>query len=422
MTTMTATGLLGSLWRHKYITIAAVGLCSAAAVGGTLLRSPEYEARSSLLLRFDNNYYPKNPVAETWEGDPVRVELANAISTEIALLGSRSVLQEALNSVGGKDAWKAAEPTNEYRERLSVYVKPLLDGFNDEMAKLSIMPSTPEPDASEEQILNQIQEQISIKRTEGTSVATVEMRHSNRDFAVAFVNAIMTKYLALRSDLFPDVPLDKLAAQASEANRKLLVAEAEFAQMKMKLGVPDPNAEQSALLNEKARLQAGDLQGSTTLAALRRIKIQRDIQLKVVDKRLTQLSEADAALTPLKLVVEQARGDADRANRTYQKARLSEEAKASDFIRVVDSATSTVKPVGLSMTTSAVLGGLVGLALAIIFATLDALRKASKKLREQSYVAISEYGWFRPAIIVSLPQTLEPSIRSIQSEADQKET
>src|SRR5690242_4197613 len=115
MRTMTITDLLRSLWRHKFIVIIAVALCSAAAVGGTMLRSPEYQVRASLPLRFDNNYYPKNPIAEGWEGDPVRVELANAVSTELSLLGSRSVLRATLHAVGGKDAWKAAEPTNENR-------------------------------------------------------------------------------------------------------------------------------------------------------------------------------------------------------------------------------------------------------------------------------------------------------------------
>ena len=104
MRTVTVRDLLSSLWRYKYVMIIAAVLFSAAAIGGTMLRSPEYEVRASLLLRFDNNYYAKNPVSEGWEGYPVRVKLANAVSTELAVLGSQSVLQATLRSIGGKEA------------------------------------------------------------------------------------------------------------------------------------------------------------------------------------------------------------------------------------------------------------------------------------------------------------------------------
>jgi uncharacterized protein involved in exopolysaccharide biosynthesis len=418
---MTVTDLLRSLWRHKFIVIIAVALCSAAAVGGTMLRSPEYQVRASLLLRFDNNYYPKNPIAEGWEGDPVRVELANAVSTELSLLGSRSVLRATLHAVGGKDAWKAAEPTNENRVWLASEIKPLLASLKENfpmLSALSAMNNRPVEEESEEQVLNQVQERISIKRAEGTSVATVEMQHSNRDFAVKFVNALLAQYLSFRTTLFPEVPIDKLALQAADANRRLLVAQTELAQTKRKLGVVDPDAELSALLSGKARIQAGDPERTPTRPEARQIEVQRNMQLKLVDRRLAQLTEADATILPLKLAVEQARGDADRANRAYQRARLTADADIDQFIRVVDPATSTDKPIGLSMAISAVLGGLAGLAFSIVFAALDALRKAGRRRRDQSYTAISEYGWFRPAVIVTLPQTLEPGLRSLQAETD----
>lgn len=418
MRTIAIADFLRSLWRYKYAMIVAVTLFSAAAIGGTILRSPEYEVRASLLLRFDNNYYPKNPVSEGWEGDPVRVELANAVSTELSLLGSRSVLRAALQSVGGKDAWKDAEPKNEYRAWLASYAKTLLNSLSDTVPVHSGKNDGLEKDASEEEILNQVQEHISIKRTEGTSVATVEMHHSNRDFAVRFVNAILAEYLAFRSTLFPEVPIDKLAAQAADANRRLLVAETDLAQLKRKLGVSDLEAEQSALLSGKARIQMGDPERTTTRAEQRQISAQRNMQLKLIDRRLSQLNEADAAIMPVKLAVEQARGDVERANRAYQKARLSAESNHSQLIRIVDPATSSDKPVGLSVAAAAVLGGLAGLALSIIFAALDAFRRADRRMREQTYVSISDYGWFRPALVVSLPQTLEPSMR-IQSESNQ---
>ncbi|MCG7391575.1 hypothetical protein MHY87_01460 [Microvirga sp. ACRRW] len=414
---MTVSDLMRSLWRYKYVMVIAVLLFGAAAAGGMLMRPPEYEVRASMLLRFDNNYYAKNPVSEGWEGDPVRVELANAVSTELSLLGSQSVLRAALRSMGGKEAWKASEPTNQYREWIAGHVKPLLANLSTFMPAF-ITAQMDKVEDTEDQALSQIRERISIKMAEGTSVASVEMHYSNPDFAVRFVNALLTEYLAFRSSLFPDTPVEKLAAQAADANQRLLAAETNLVQMKSKLGIVDPDAERSALLSGKARLQMPDPERSTNRAELRQVQSQRTLQLRLVERRLAELSQADAAIMPLKLAVEQAKGDADRANRAYQRARLSADSSIDQSIRVVDPATSTDKPVGLSVAAAALLGGLAGLALSFALAAIDAVRRAGRRRHEHSYGGIAEYGWSRPTVVLSLPQFIEPSARSHQTETD----
>ncbi|WP_175493867.1 hypothetical protein [Microvirga guangxiensis] len=415
---MTFADLRRSLWRYKYVLIITVVLFGAAATGGAMLRPPEYEVRSSVLMRFDSNYYAKNPISEGWEGDPVRVELANAVSTELSLLGSQSVLRATLRSMGGKEAWKASEPANEYREWLADHVKPVLANFKEFLPQPIAAQLNQPKEETEDQVLSLVRERVSIKMAEGTSVATVEMHHSNRDFAVRFVNTLLAEYLAFRSTLFPDIPVNKLAEQAADANGRLLTAETELAQMKNKLGIVDLDAERSALLSGKARLQMPDPERTTNRVELRQVQNQRNQQLKLVEKRLAELTQADAAIMPLKLAVEQAKGDADRANRAYQRARLSADANIDQSIRVVDPATSTDKPVGLSILASALLGGLAGLALSIGLAALDAFRRAGRRRQEQSYGNISEYAWFRPTTVLALPQFLEPNARSIQSETD----
>ncbi len=418
MGTMTFADLRRSLWRYKYVLFITVVLFSAAAVGGAMLRPPEYEVRSSVLMRFDSNYYVKNPVSEGWEGDPVRVELANAVSTELSLLGSKSVLRATLRSIGGKEAWNNSEPANEYRDWLAGHVAPLLASLKDFLPQSVVAQLNQPKEETEDQVLAQIRERVSIKMAEGTSVASVEMHHSNREFAIRFVNTLLTEYLAFRSTLFPDVPVAKLAERAADANNRLLAAEMELAEMKNKLGIVDPDAERSALLSGKARLQMPEPERTTNRVELRQVQSQRNLQLKLIEKRLAELSQADAAIMPLKLAVEQAKGDADRANRAYHRVRLSADANIDQTIRVVDPATSTDKPVGLSIAASALLGGLAGLAFSIGLAALDAFRRASRRRQEQSYGSISEYAWFRPTTVLALPQFLEPSARGMQSETD----
>jgi hypothetical protein len=47
-----------------------------------------------MMFRFAREYFPRNAVDEGWLGDQVRIELGDAIHTELAVLGSRSVMKD----------------------------------------------------------------------------------------------------------------------------------------------------------------------------------------------------------------------------------------------------------------------------------------------------------------------------------------
>jgi uncharacterized protein involved in exopolysaccharide biosynthesis len=369
--------LLNAIMRRKLLIAVFAIVCAAAAYAGTFLQSRVYSVETSMMFRFAREYFPRNAVDEGWLGDQIRIELGDAIHTELAVLGSRSVMKDALDKLGGVDAWENArtEPGQlasslaALREDLPALLPDAVSPTGMPRVLKGELPANGAATARELRILNEIRDAMSIRRIEGTSIARIEFRHGDPAFAAAFLNHLTDSYLESRRDLFGHPPIRTLERQSEEVNSQLAASQAALSTFMVRNGIFDIDGQRVRLLDYRSTLYSrlAPMEAEPRIA-----EIQAEIEK--TEEWLNRLTEAEAELAPLQREVERVRAAAEQVDRLLRHHRLSAAlGAASDHtIRVIDPAVAEARLVGLSPMIQTILGALLGLMLGVLKAAYDA--------------------------------------------------
>lgn len=155
--------------RHWLVLLTGAFICGAVVFGLAAQRPVLHQADSSLIFRFGREYLPSNAAINSWQGEPVRVAIDEAIHTEMEILGSRRVLAATLKSFPGEQ---------DLAEEIG-------------LAKYSA-------------------DRLSVKRVEGTYLVKVAYQHAERGMTEAFVNVLLGNYLTARANLLANDPSQTL--------------------------------------------------------------------------------------------------------------------------------------------------------------------------------------------------------------------
>lgn len=167
--------VLSSLWRHRFVIVAVAIVAGIVGYDAARSEAPVYRADGSLIIRFERDYMPSNAAFESYRGEPVRVLIDGAVHTELEILGSRRMLEEALAQIGAN-------------------------------------PADPAAFAAAEQAL-------SIRRVEGTNVVRISFEDEDPARAEAFLLALVDVYLRDRQEILDRRP-EAALAEAAEAERE----------------------------------------------------------------------------------------------------------------------------------------------------------------------------------------------------------
>jgi polysaccharide biosynthesis transport protein len=169
-----------------YVPLIVVFGAIAGVVGNAAAKRdiPVFEANATVLFRFGVEYMPTNPAFETWQGDPIRLLNDDAVQTEIQVLGSRRVLEDALAS----------------------------------LSRDSGVPNIAEASKV-----------LSIRRIQGTNVARVSYRSPDPELASEIVDRLLAAYFAVRTDLLEREAGAALAAVSQELREQWIEAEERLA-------------------------------------------------------------------------------------------------------------------------------------------------------------------------------------------------
>ncbi len=172
--------LFAILRRHLAVILGIAFVAAGVGPYVALTNASTYVADGSLLFRFDQEYTPQNIARTGYQGEPIRTTLDRAIQTEMEILGSRSVVEQAIASSN----YMPMEDMD--RDRFPAFIKAL-----------------------------------SLRRVEGTQVVRVSFRDPSPEIAKLAIAALFDSYFDNRAKLFGTEPETVLRQEALMARAEL---------------------------------------------------------------------------------------------------------------------------------------------------------------------------------------------------------
>lgn len=319
-----------AIWQSKVLIAAITIFASGVGLFAVTLKTPVYQAETSLIFRFDREYMPRDLSDDSWHGEPIRLDLDMAVQTDLEILGSRWMIEQTLAQVGPR-------PTD--KPELSAAPVPI------------------------DKQIDEIRRVLSIRRVEGTTVVRLTFDDPDPDYARAFLETLLAKHLAERQTLLewarPEAVqqvVDRAAMQNDAAAEKL-------AAFRQSFGGQDLDAARYALQTLRAELAAP---APVDTAA----PIPNTEEIAKIDENLGILTLQIKRLNELQF-------DADEAKAQYRKIReiaakrsLSSQLSAArgPAVIVLDPPSAQSDPIGLSAVANGILSGGLGFALACLLA------------------------------------------------------
>lgn len=399
--------LFGAIWRRRWLVVGLALVAAAAGALGHLTRPQQHEATAALMFRFEREYYPENPANDAWPGDSIRVELDEAIHTEMEMLGSRRRLADALAGAGGVEAWNAEAPTPLARMLATLGLGSAVpEGLQSLLGSAEAGDDAEAPPATAA-TLGAVRAALSLRRIEGTMVVDVTMRHPDPAFAERFVEALITGYLKERATLFGASPLQAMVAEENRARERLEDAEEALVAFRTEHGLFDLDRQRAALLDqldavratlandvearirstksflERAESAGGDTAGAElTLAGLETERAALVAQQERLRGELADLESRAPALRARERTVELARGELERVAAVTHERTLETRlaAAAGPVISVIDGPARLPGAVGLSLPATTALAGVLGAILGMVVALWRELATADRRV------------------------------------------
>lgn len=405
---------LAAVWRRKFTILFLALLGGVAGYLGSLATPPVYEASASLLYRFESEYFPRDPSADGWQGDQVRIELSDAIQTDMEILGSRRLLGDALDRVGGPAAW------NETSGREPVFYRPWIDAVRARVE--SLLPpapdaSVPDPAATRDATLSAVRDALGLRRVEGTSVVDLSLEHENPVLASRFLEGLIAAYFDERAAIMDRTPLDAIETEVEKARDALEAADRATADFRRENGLHDIPTQRTYLLDQRnresnrladvidPRIAAMTVTSvpdtasrDVELASMRADRARALARLADVEEQLTKLADKEAELARLDRAVEARQDELDRVAEIRERLGLSARlgSAAGPAISVLDAPLTAPGPIGLSGLQHAIFGAILGAILGLGLALLRAWRLWAVASQPSPVVTVAAEPFFDP--------------------------
>lgn len=251
--------LVRILFRRKQVVgWFALGVMVIALLG-LLIATPHYEVTASLLVKKGAAQVPLTPKdSPVWIADHLD---ETDINTEIGILSSRVLVEEALRSMG--EDTKVASPNKSWRSTLA----PLFSLFG----------SKPKADPFD-LMVEEVSGRLSIKAEPKANIIGLKLTTSDQVWGQRFLDTLMDLYQRRRADLYAPPGAEQFfqrqtvkANQGVQNARQALsayLAEAGITMIDVPLGEDVLAAEKSNALTNHSRLETLDKDNKTEVRAL----------------------------------------------------------------------------------------------------------------------------------------------------------
>jgi len=249
---------LKKIFQYWYVPVAFMLL---GALVGFLTQKDEYESSASLMFKLgrEHLYQPefgnRQPIAST------RSDMANAINTETHIMSSTDVLRIAVNKIGAENILDDATLLSETEEELV-----------------------------EQQAIDLLSKELSIRSIEGTNVLKLSFAHQSPLVAKDTLSAIIDAFLQYRKELYSDSSLFLMQQKLDENRESLKSAEDELQVFSSEHNIYSFD-EQLNLVTKQ--LIEGD-QNRQNLAAE---KSQIELQLQLTSERINNTAKSISLYT-----------------------------------------------------------------------------------------------------------------------------
>lgn len=312
---------LSRVWGSRFRILAFAILCAGMGHFVGTSKNPIYEAEASLVFRFGKEYFPVNAAIHTWQGEPIRVFVDEAIHTEMEILGSRRVLHATLLSLP--------------EESQSV---------------------------GEADFFEAIQKSIGIKKIEGSYVVKVSYRSESPQASEIFLTAFISSYFASRDAILANSPNEVLRDAEERAKKEVIHAREKLSSYINLNGLSSVDEQIAELITLRVALSSNANSNSDAEDAASQ-KLLQERNLQDLNRQIKLLEDGKSRLAQLELVLEIAEDSLRTTSKLASDNRLASEINAArgPVIEVLDVAISNSTPVGLSLTGQTILAGIIGL-------------------------------------------------------------
>jgi uncharacterized protein involved in exopolysaccharide biosynthesis len=352
--------VLGILRERKKL----IGAVAVAFMLVPLLQTQQSVAESTLLYRFGREYFPVRPGEEhrNW-GENVQVSLDAALFTEMHLLRSREVIEATVKDVG-LDTLTKGQDTLLSRTQAGIarFIKSIMSlgglieiGEGSTTSKRSVDPII----ASAKDLA----ERLRIRRVEGAAMIAVGIQDVDPEIAERVITAHVESYLRKRQKVFDRDPSKFYSSEIEKAQLELSSIAEKISSLRVEQGVPDEAVEHSVLSDRLIALE-------------RQRESMRQADVPVLQKDLKETREAlfdlNALSASTKLLEARYKSVSENLERLLQEQnrwRL-DGAYVREFgptIEIVEPASFSARPSGLSQPVRMILGAVIGLFLTTTF-------------------------------------------------------
>lgn len=266
----------------------ALGFAIPMAVATLLAFVPKkrYEAQAALLVRPGREYMYRPEVGDG-NAQPLSFDLDHSVTSELEILTSRPVEQEALAAVGVRRLYPA------------------------------LASEKPDPDLSvEDKALVQMQKRLDALVIKDSAVIQVSFQHRDRFLAAELLNRLVEAYLKDRRAIMSEARTSFEQSQVDDARQKLSAHEARLEEFKRRNAIASFDDQRRLLLEERAsldeKLKDAHVAAAAAAGKLRRLtgrtaaSLGDDVQLYAETVRDDPTDTATEAVFDLKLQREEA--------------------------------------------------------------------------------------------------------------------
>ncbi|HYD32782.1 MAG TPA: Wzz/FepE/Etk N-terminal domain-containing protein [Azospirillaceae bacterium] len=367
--------LLAAVRQRKLVVLAIAILSLLAAIASDRLARPIYQAATSLLVVYHEEYTDFS--ADGRPTSNIRVGLDEAMGAELQILNSRSLKRDLVTALGPDRLYP---PEEDGEAMLLGYPVPesvlaWVDGTRTLKArvqdwltarlpdpKIGKPSEPPAPLSPMERAGEMLSRDLQIRRIEGTNTIALNFRHEDPGMAANTLNTLVDLFTERRRQFFQDSNnRETLREELATADARMRTAEEKLNAYMGQSRTVGLEAQVSLLLERRAKL-AADLSDTRQLMT----PAQRaDIGARIagIDREMETLNHNSQGLLRLQRERDTALKAFERLNGLAATMQLSDMLQRSrqPTIRVIDPALPPVRPQGLSSANRLGFGLLFGL-------------------------------------------------------------
>ncbi|PWC35993.1 hypothetical protein [Azospirillum sp. TSO35-2] len=385
--TLTLRMALIAIWQRKLM-IALLTALIAGAASVVIYTLPRlYQVESSLLLIYKEEYNSLSPTGR-YDGG-IRVNLAEAIGSEMQILNSRTIKAEVVDQLTPEGMFPSPPPTPSLAERVwtavgapSLDLAALRNRAGEWLAQIGIdvasaAPTTAagpagaaRPDASPtEKAIERLTEGINIRRVEGSNIVMIRYTHPNPEIAATTLNTLVDTFRKRREEYFAKVDYAPLQRQLEAAEARLRDIDGRMDRVIRASSNTVGLTEQVRVLTQ-SRIAIAQQLGDTRRLSTPEWRADLRDQLNKIDGQLAAAARSDQELQRLHFEHENAQKSYDHYRSMLESATTAETLRQAQAptIRVVDRAFPPPKPTGLGPNTMAALALVLGTMLSMLLA------------------------------------------------------